>query len=309
MYWVNRLNLSVSFCGAKMKNPTVLASGFLGVNVEMLKRVVEEGAGAVTFKSIGPRVKSGHRNPTVLAYEWGVMNAVGLPSPGYREMEGELARMKEVGAPVFVSIYGASVEEFCEVAEAVAKYKPAMIELNVSCPNTKAEGMVFGCSEKLTGEVVAAVKDVAGSVPVMPKLTPRAQNIGKVAKACEEAGADAIAAINTVGPGMLINIEARKPVLDYKTGGISGPGIRPIAVRCVYEIYEAVEVPILGMGGVTEGRDVVEMMQAGATAVGIGSGIYYRGIDIFRKVCDEMKIWMKENGYGNVKGLVGAAHE
>ncbi|MCX6777017.1 MAG: dihydroorotate dehydrogenase [Candidatus Micrarchaeota archaeon] len=303
------MNLSVSFCGARMKNPTVLASGLLGVNIEMLRRVVEEGAGAVTFKSIGPRVKSGHRNPTVLAYEWGVINAVGLPSPGYRDMRGELSRLKEVGAPVFVSIYGASVGEFCEVAEAVAKYKPAMIEVNISCPNTEAEGMIFGCSEKLAFDVVSAVKNACGSVPVMPKLTPQAQNIGRVAKACEEAGADAISAINTVGPGMLINIEARKPVLDYKKGGISGPAIRSVAVRCVYEIYEEVGLPILGIGGVTEGRDAVEMMQAGATAVGIGSGIYYRGIDVFSKVCDEMKIWMKENGCKNMKELVGAAHE
>jgi dihydroorotate dehydrogenase (NAD+) catalytic subunit len=292
-----------------MKNPTVLASGFLGVNVEMLKRVVEQGAGAVTFKSIGPKVKSGHRNPTVLAYEWGVINAVGLPSSGYKDMEDELARIKEVKAPVFVSIYGASVEEFREVAEAVAKHKPAVIELNISCPNTKAEGMVFGCSEKHSAEVVAAVKEVAGKVPVMPKLTPQALDIAGVAKACEEAGADAIAAINTVGPGMLINIEAKKPVLDYKKGGISGPAIRPIAVRCVYEIYEAVDIPILGIGGVTEGRDAIEMMQAGATAVGIGSGIYYRGIDVFSKVCEEMKIWMKQNGYKDVKKLIGVAHE
>ncbi len=292
-----------------MKNPTVLASGFLGSNVEMLKRVAEEGAGAVTFKSIGPRVKSGHRNPTVVVYEWGVMNAVGLPSPGYRDMAEDLSRMREVKVPVFVSIYGASVGEFKEVAEAVAGYKPAVIELNVSCPNTKAEGMVFGCSEKLVGEVVAAVKDVAGKVPVMPKLTPQALNIANVARACEEAGADAVAAINTVGPGMLINIEARKPVLDYRKGGISGPAIRPIAVRCVYEIYEAVDIPILGIGGVMEGRDVIEMMQAGASAVGIGSGVYYRGIEIFSKVCEEMKIWMKENGCKNVKKLVGVAHE
>lgn len=292
-----------------MRNPTVLTSGFLGSNVEMLKRVVEEGAGAVTFKSIGPRVKSGNRNPTVVVYEWGVINAVGLPSPGYKDMAEDLSRMREVKAPVFVSIYGASVEEFKEVAEAVAGYKPAVIELNFSCPNTEAEGMVFGCSEKLAEEVVAAVKDVSGKVPVMPKLTPQALNIASVAKACEDAGADAIAAINTVGPGMLINTEARKPVLDYRKGGISGPAIRPIAVRCVYEIYEAVDIPILGIGGVTEGRDVVEMMQAGATAVGIGSGIYYRGIEIFSKVCDEMKVWMKENGCKDVKKLVGVAHE
>lgn len=303
------MDLSVSFCKARMRNPTVLASGFLGVNVEMLKRVVREGAGAVTFKSIGPKVKEGHRNPTVLAYEWGVINAVGLPSPGYKDMGGELARVREVGAPAFVSIYGASVEEFREVAEAVARHKPAAIELNVSCPNTKAEGMVFGCSELLAAEVVSAVKDVSGRVPVMPKLTAQALDIARVARACEEAGADAVAAINTVGPGMLINIEARKPVLGYKRGGISGPAIRPVAVRCVYDIYEAVDIPILGIGGVTEGRDAIELMQAGATAVGIGSGIYYRGIGVFKKVCEEMKIWMKQNGCKDVKKLVGAAHE
>jgi len=153
------------------------------------------------------------------------------------------------------------------------------------------------------------VKDVSGRVPVMPKLTAQALDIARVARACEEAGADAVAAINTVGPGMLINIEARKPVLGYKRGGISGPAIRPVAVRCVYDIYEAVDIPILGIGGVTEGRDAIELMQAGATAVGIGSGIYYRGIGVFKKVCEEMKIWMKQNGCKDVKKLVGAAHE
>lgn len=291
-----------------MSNPTVLASGILGVDVEMLKRVVREGAGAVTFKSIGPKVKEGNRGPAVIAYETGMINTVGLPSSGYKAMEAELSRIREVKAPVFVSIYGSSVSEFREVAEAVVRYSPAALELNISCPNTKAEGMVFGCSAKLSAEVVEAVKGVVGRVPVIPKLTPQAQDIAGVAKACEEAGADAIAAINTVGPGMLINIEVHKPVLDYKKGGISGPAIKPIAIRCVYEIYEAVEIPILGIGGITEGRDAIEIMQAGASAVGIGSGVYYRGINVFSKVCGEMKEWMGENGYTSLKELVGVAH-
>jgi dihydroorotate dehydrogenase (NAD+) catalytic subunit len=291
-----------------MKNPTVLASGLLGANIEMLKRVVEEGgAGAVTLKSIGPRERSGHRNPSVVACEEGILNAVGLPSPGYKMMGKELSRIKEVDAPVFLSVYGATVREFCEVAKAVARYKPAAIELNLSCPNTEKEGKIFGCSEKLSSQVVSAVKEVVGSIPVMPKLTSQAPDIAKVARACEDAGADAISAINTV-PAMLIDIETGRPVLGNEVGGLSGPAIKMIALRCVYEIYKVVNIPILGIGGIKEGKDAIALMNVGASAVGIGSGIHYRGIDVFKKVCQEMITFMERKGHTDVKELVGVSH-
>jgi dihydroorotate dehydrogenase (NAD+) catalytic subunit len=303
------LGLETDFAGIKLRNPTVLASGILGTNAALLKRVAEEGAGAVTMKSIGPCEKEGHSNPCVLAWEHGLINAVGLPSPGCKNMEGEWAALDKRNFPLIASIYGSSVEEFSEVALAVAKHKPDMIEVNISCPNTKKEGMVFGLDPETAAEVTKAVKKSSGKIPVMPKLTPQAPNIALVAKACEKAGADAICAINTLGPGMLIDTEARKPVLANRFGGISGPAIKPIALRCVYQIFEAVKVPVLGMGGVCSGRDAIEMVMAGATALGIGSAAYYQGMGVFKKVCGEIREWMQENGVKGLGEIRGAAHE
>lgn len=301
--------LEIGFAGIKMKNPTVLASGFLGTDSAVLKRVAEEfGCGAATMKSIGPRERMGHANPCVVEWEHGFLNAVGLPTPGYRNMEEEWKGLKKRGFPLIASIYGASVEEFEEVAKAVAKHKPDAIEVNISCPNTKKEGQVFGVCEESAALVVKAVKKEIGQLPLIAKLTPQAWNIGEIAKACEEAGADAICAINTVA-GMLINAEARKPVLANRFGGISGPAVKPIALKCVYQIYESVKVPILGMGGISNGRDAIEMVMAGATAIGIGSGIYYRGFGVFGKVCEEMEQWMQENGVKDLKEIRGVAHE
>ncbi|MAG22113.1 MAG: dihydroorotate dehydrogenase B catalytic subunit [Candidatus Diapherotrites archaeon] len=301
--------LETEFCGLKLKNPTVLASGILGTNAALLKRVVREGAGAVTMKSIGPREKLGHPNPTVIEWEHGLINAVGLPSPGYQNIESEFAELKNCSAPIIASIYGASVEEFETVAEAVAEYKPAIIEINISCPNTKKEGQIFGMSPEMATDVVSAVVAKTGKIPVMPKLTPQAPKIADIAVACEKAGANAICAVNTLGPGMLIDIEARKPILANKFGGVSGPAIKPIAVRCVYQIYRAVSIPILGMGGINSGKDAVEMMMAGASAVGIGTATHYRGIEAFKLIADEIKQWMKEHEVKSVKDLVGAAHD
>ncbi|MBU0661846.1 MAG: dihydroorotate dehydrogenase [Candidatus Diapherotrites archaeon] len=301
------MNIRAELSGVKMRNPTVLPSGILGTGGGLLKRAAEAGAGAVTTKSIGPRERTGHANPTVIKWEHGVINAVGLPTPGYANMADEWAEIKKIRAPVIASIYGGSVEEFVEVAKAVAKEKPAIIELNISCPNSEKHGQLFGFEPEPAAEVTRAVKKVCGSVPVMPKLTPNTHKIAEVAKACEKAGADAICAINTV-QGMLINAEAKKPVLANKFGGISGGAIKPVALKCVYEIYENVKVPILGMGGISNGRDAIEMIEAGATAIGIGSAAY-KGMGIFSEVCTEMEEWMQKNGYSSLKQLRGAAHE
>jgi dihydroorotate dehydrogenase (NAD+) catalytic subunit len=299
--------LSVDFCGKNLRNPTVLASGILGMNADIIKEVVKNGAGAVTLKSTGTEPRTGHPNPKVIVWEHGMANCYGLTNQGYRNMDAEWKELEGIGAPVIASVFGANVQEFVEVAEYMAKYAD-MIEVNVSCPNTKEHGMAFGMSESACSDVISAVKNVSGKVPVIAKMTPQAPNIGKIAKASVEAGADAISAINTVGPGMFINIDVAKPVLSFKTGGLSGPAIRPIAVRCVHDIYKSVDVPILGMGGVTNGRDAIELMMAGATAVGIGSAAYYRGIGVFRQVSNEMDEWLKQAGYSKVKDIIGAAH-
>ncbi|MCD4740536.1 dihydroorotate dehydrogenase [archaeon] len=300
--------LKTKLAGIKLKNPTVLCSGILGTSAAILKRVERNGAGALTLKSIGPQPREGHNNPTVIAYESGLLNAVGLSTPGYKNMEEEWKELQDIKIPVIASIYGGSIEEFVEIAEFVAEKKPSMIELNISCPNTKKHGQLFGFEPDVAGEVVSKVKAVS-KVPIMPKLTPNTPKLKEVAKACEDAGADAIAAINTVGPGMIIDIETAKPILHFKTGGLSGPAIRPIAVRCVYDIYETVNIPILGMGGITNGKDAMEVLMAGANAVGIGSATYYRGIEAFSLVSQELETLMKEQGYTNIKEITGTAHE
>ena len=302
------MSLKTDFAGIELRNPTVLASGILGTNAELLLRAAEAGAGAVTIKSIGPREREGHNNPTILEWEHGLLNAVGLSSSGYKEMEEEWSLLEKSPVPVIASIYGATAQEFKEVAEAVSEKKPAMIEVNISCPNSEKHGQVFGCNAESASEVIGSVKKVSNGIPLMAKLTPQAPNIGEIASACEKAGASAICAINTV-QGMLINIEARKPILCFKKGGISGPAIKPIAVRCVWDIFEAVKIPILGLGGVSNARDAIELMQAGATAVGIGSGVHFEGIEVFQKVSQGMQQWMQENDFKSAKELVGIAHE
>jgi len=303
------MDVSAELCGIKLKNPTVLASGILGMNADILKEVAKNGAGAVTLKSTGIEPREGHHNPKVFVWEQGIANCYGLTNQGYKEMEEEWEQLKEINVPVIASIFGATIEEFADVAKYIAEKNPAMIEVNVSCPNTKEHGMAFGVKKEACFEVIKAVKNVSKNIPIIAKLTPQALNIGEIAKSCEKAGADAISAINTVGPGMFINIDVAKPVLSFKTGGLSGPAIRPIAVRCVYDIFESVRIPIIGMGGVTYGKDAIEMMMAGATAVGIGSAAYYRGIEVFRKICDEMKEWLEKSDYNSLKEIVGAAHE
>ncbi len=298
----NEVELATSLSSVKLKNPLVLSSGILGTTAPLLKRVFCAGAGAVTTKSMGPRPREGHDNPIVVETEGGLLNTVGLPTPGYKKMSKEWKELKEVKTqhPNFVliaSIFGGRVSEYEKVAEYVAGKKPDIIELNLSCPNVSFHGRIFGSDADMTFEVVKKVKATVGEIPVMPKLSPNTPQITEIASACEEAGADIISAINTVGPGMIIDIEMGAPVLSKKKGGLSGPVIKPIALRCVYEIYEEVRLPILGIGGVTKGEDVVELMMAGASAVGIGSGVFYRGVSVFKKIQDELVTWLTEHNY------------
>ncbi len=302
------MDLKTSFIGMKLQNPTILASGILGTSAELLARVAEEvGAGAVTMKSIGPAERDGNPNPSVFEWEHGLINAVGLPSPGFKNIGQEWKQLEKRNFPLIASIYGASVEEFAAVAKSVAGHKPDAIEANISCPNTKEHGQIFGVSERASAEVVGAVKKEIAGIPLLAKLTPQAYNISDIAAACEKAGADAICAINAVA-GMIIDIDARKPILFNRFGGISGPAVKPIGIKCVYQIFEAVKIPILGMGGISTGRDAIEYVQAGATAVGIGSGVFYRGIGVFKKVCAEMQQWMQANKVESLEEIRGAAH-
>jgi len=298
--------MTIPFLGKKLKNRTVLASGILGNTKDILERVHEEGCGLVTMKSIGPEPRDGHKNPTVIDLGSGMINAVGLPSPGYANMEGEWTDLDKRNFPLNASIYGGSIDEYRRVAEFVSSKNPDFIEINISCPNSEKHGMIFGVSRQSAHDVTAAVKKVI-DVPLIVKLTPQAVDIAQIAKACEDAGADAICAINTLGPGMVIDIESRMPVLAFKKGGLSGPMIKPIAIRCVYDIYKAVRIPIIGLGGISTGEDAVEMIMAGATLVGIGSAVRYRGTDVFEKVNLEMNNWLSDHNC-SFDDIRGAAH-
>ena len=298
--------MQISFLGKTLHTPMVLASGVLGNNKAILERVWENGCGLPTMKSIGPAPREGHKNPTVIDLGNGMINAVGLPSPGYLNMEEEWQDLSGRDFPVNASIYGGSVDEFVRVAEFVSAKGPDFIELNISCPNSDQHGMIFGVNAKSSHDVVAAVKKVI-DVPLIAKLTPAAPNIAEIAKACEDAGADAICAINTAGPGMVIDIESRQPVLAFKKGGLSGPMIKPVAVRCVYDIFRAVSIPIIGLGGISTGEDAIEIIMAGATLVGIGTAVRYRGITVFDKVNKEIDQWLESHDT-TMEEIRGAAH-
>ena len=298
--------LQTKLCKIKLKNPTILASGILGVTKDSVDRIGKNGAGAVTLKSLCHEERQGTSNPTMFGYEDVFLNAVGLPGQGIDSAMEDFKRLDNLSVPVIGSIYGYRIEQFVEVAKKMTSLKPAMIEVDISCPHMDY-GKPYYADPDLTGKITKIVKKNSGKIPVSIKLSPNVYDIKEIAHAAEKSGADAITAINTV-TGMVIDIDARKPILANKIGGVSGPALKPIAVRCVYEIYETVKIPIIGTGGVTYGKDAIEMIMAGATAVGIGTGIYYRGIGIFKKVCDEMIVWMKKNKVKLLDDIRGAAH-
>ena len=302
-------DITTRILNVKLRNPTILASGIVGISGAACCYAAKNGAGAIVPKSIGPREREGHNNPILVEFKGGFLNAVGLPNAGIDNSLGEIEfAMKNSGVPVIPSIFGGTKEEFGIVAEKMSALKPQLIEVNLSCPNTASDfGEAFALSEKAAGDVIRIVKEKT-KVPVIAKLGPNVPSIRRIAKAVEEAGADAIAAINTM-PGMVIDVKTAKPILHNMQGGVSGHALKPIAVNCIYDIYEAVKIPIIGIGGVTTGEDAVEMIMAGAVAVEIGTAIYYRGIDVFRKVSDEIKQFMEQNGYSTIKGMVGVAHE
>ena len=298
--------LVTEICGLELVNPTMLASGILGYTGLSLKSGIEAGAGAVVTKSLGLEPRTGYPNPTVVQVDCGLLNALGLPNPGINHFGEELKELKNTGVPIIVSIYGFSSEEFASVAEAAVKLGADALELNVSCPHVKKAGAEIGCDTSLLVEVVKAVKKRVDK-PVFVKLTPNVSDIGEMARAAVEAGGDAITAINTV-KAMAIEIETARPLLANKFGGLSGPAIKPIAVRAVYDIYRKVDVPVIGCGGITSWQDAIEFMLAGASAVQIGTAIAYKGPKIFKSITRGIDTYLKKKGYKNVKELVGLAH-
>jgi len=298
--------IATEIAGLKLANPTMLASGILGYTGLSLKSVIEAGAGAVVTKSMGLEPRTGYPNPTVVQVDCGLLNAMGLPNPGISHFSEEMKELKSTGVPTILSIYGFSSEEFAKVAETAVKLGADALELNVSCPHVEKAGAEIGCDASLLAEIVEEVKKRVDR-PVFVKLTPNIADIGEIARAAVEAGADAITAINTV-KAMAIEIETARPLLANKFGGLSGPAIKPIAVRCVYDVYRSVDVPVIGCGGITSWQDAIEFMLAGASAVQIGTAIAFKGLGVFSSVAKGIDAYLRKKGFKNVKELVGLAH-
>lgn len=294
--------------GLELKNPIILAAGILGTTGASLCRVAREGgAGAVVTKSIGPEPKTGHPNPSMVRLDCSFLNAMGLPNPSYPEFlqELEIAK-KESGVPVIASIFGGTAAEFTEVAEGLLPGRPDAFELNVSCPHAEGYGAAVGSSPCLVEAITAAVKD-AVNVPVWVKLTPNVSDITSIGTAAESGGADAVVAINTL-KGMAIDIESGYPVLGNRSGGLSGKAVKPVAVKCVYDLYAALEIPVIGVGGISSWQDAVEIIMAGASAVQVGSAVYDR-FDIFSEINTGIEAFLQRKGYSDVKRLIGLSHE
>jgi dihydroorotate dehydrogenase (NAD+) catalytic subunit len=300
--------LTTNLAGLKLASPTALASGVMGYTGESMQRIAQAGAGAVVTKSVGIEPRAGYPNPTVVQANAGLINAMGLPNPGIDEFTEEIKYAKTIlKVPLIVSIYGYTAEEYATAAQKALKAGADAVELNVSCPHVKDTGSEIGQNPKVLAEVVGKVK-AAVRKPVIVKLSPNVNDIAEIAKVAVKAGADALTAINTV-KAMAIDVETQMPVLSNVKGGLSGPAIKPIAVRCVYDIFEAVKVPIFGCGGVTNWQAAVEFLLAGASAVQIGTGIAWEEPDLFQTINKGIQTYLEKKGYGSVKEIVGLSHQ
>jgi dihydroorotate dehydrogenase (NAD+) catalytic subunit len=285
----------------------MLASGILGYSAETLQTIVDGGAGAVVTKSVGLKPRDGYANPTIVQTSCGLINAMGLPNPGIDEFVKEIHEAKNtLKAPLIVSVYGFSAEEYAIVAKKAVNAGADAIELNVSCPHVKETGSEIGQNPKILADVVGKVK-ASVDKPVFVKLSPNVTSIVDVAMAAVKAGANALTAINTVR-AMAIDAETAMPILSNKVGGLSGPAIKPIAIRCVYEIYEKVKVPIIGCGGITNWRDAVEFLLAGASAVQIGTAVAVKGANVFEAISRGIDAYSKKKAFKSVEEIVGLSH-
>jgi dihydroorotate dehydrogenase (NAD+) catalytic subunit len=300
--------LSTNLAGLALENPTILASGVLGYSGESLNRVAKSGAGAVVTKSIGMEPRVGYANPTVVQAEAGLINAMGLPNPGIDLFAEEIEYCKTImRVPVIVSVFGYSADEYATVAKKAITAGADAVELNVSCPHVQFTGAEIGQNPKLLAEVVEKVK-AAVSKPVIVKLSPNVSDIALTARAAVEAGADALTAINTI-KAMAIDSETTRPVLSNIKGGLSGPAIKPVALRNVFDIREELpDIPIIGCGGITGWRDAVEFILAGASAIQVGTAIALEEIDVFQAITKGVEVYLRKKHYGSVKEIVNLAH-
>lgn len=304
---MNTGRLAVDLAGLKLANPTMLASGILGYSAETLNSIAANGAGAVVTKSVGLKPRRGYPNPTVVQVDCGLINAMGLPNPGIAEFAKEIREAKAViKVPLVVSVYGYSEDEYAAVAKKAVEAGADAVELNVSCPHVKDTGSEIGQDPRVLDAVVKAVK-AATDRQVFVKLSPNVTDIAETARVAAKAGADALTVINTV-KAMAIDAETAMPILSNERGGLSGSAMKPIAVRCVYDVYEHVKIPIVGCGGIAGWRDAVEFLLAGASAVQIGTALALEGSEVFRAVTRGIDKYLRRKGFKSVNDVVGLSH-
>jgi len=299
------VSLEVELFGIKFENPLILASGINDKTPEQWIRAHEEGAGGVVTKSIGIEPRKGYDDPTIVELPYGLINAMGLPNPGWKGFL-EMVEGYTFDFPLIVSIFGGTPKEFAFLAERLSDVADAF-ELNLSCPHAKGYGMEIGQKPENVYDVVKAVKD-ATDKPVIAKLTPNTDDITKLGLAAEKAGADAVSAINTL-KAIAIDIYARKPILSNKVGGYSGPGVKPVALRAVYDLAKALDIPVIGIGGITTWQDAVEFLLAGASALQIGTAVSLRGWNVFREISEGIEKYLEEEGFSGVNDIIGLALE
>ena len=297
------MNLSVNIAGVTMKNPVTTGSGTFGSGEEFSEFVDLSKLGAVTTKGVANVPWPGNPVPRVAEVYGGMLNAIGLQNPGIDVfVERDIPYLKKAGATIIVNVCGKSEKDYLEVVERLADQPVDLLEINVSCPNVKEGGIAFGQNPKAAEEITSAVKKYAKQ-PVIMKLSPNVTDITEMAKAAVDAGSDALSLINTL-TGMKIDIERRDFVLANKTGGMSGPAIKPVAVRMVYQVANAVDVPIIGMGGISTAEDALEFIMAGATAVSVGTANFINPATTL-EVVDGIKTYMERHQINDINELIG----
>ena len=302
------VNTKVGLCGIELDNPVIPASGTFGFGYEFAELYDINCLGTFSFKGTTKEPRFGNPTPRIAECESGMINAVGLQNPGVEAViNEELPKLKKCfSKPVMANVSGFSVEEYAYTCELLdAQEQVGWLEVNVSCPNVHGGGMSFGTSPEAAAQVTKAVKAVTKK-PVIIKLSPNVTDIVSIAKACEQAGADGVSLINTL-LGMRIDLKTRKPVIANKMGGFSGAAIKPVALRMVYQVSEAVDIPIVGMGGISNARDVVEMIMAGATAVEIGAANLVNPYAC-KEIIEQLPEVMEQYGIKNLNEIKGCAH-
>ena len=302
------VNTKVTLCGIEMDNPLIPASGTFGFGYEFAEIYDINCLGTFSFKGTTKDPRFGNPTPRIAECDAGMINAVGLQNPGVEKvLSEELPKLKKCfHKPVMANVSGFSVEDYAYTVEKLdAEDQIGWFEVNVSCPNVHGGGMSFGTSPEAAAEVTRACRKVTNK-PLLIKLSPNVTDIVSIAKACEDAGADGISMINTM-LGMRIDLKTKKPVIANKMGGFSGPAIKPVALRMVYQVYEAVNIPIVGMGGISSAEDVIEMMLAGATAVQVGAANL---VDPYccRDIINDLPQVMEKYGITDLESTIGGAH-